>query len=53
MHIPTLEIGKTTISNLVDILADDFGTSKALVYDRYGIDHNFKVFRDICNDVAN
>lgn len=52
MHIPTLEIGKTTISNLVDILADDFGTSKALVYDRYGIDHNFKVFRDICNNVA-
>ncbi|OQY01031.1 MAG: AMP-binding protein [Desulfobacteraceae bacterium 4572_130] len=52
MQIPEIEIGKTTISDLVDILANNFGENKALTYNSYGINNNFKEFRDICDDVA-
>ena len=52
MQTPEFEIGKTTISHLVDILADNFGQNRALAYDSFGIDLNFKEFKGICDDVA-
>ncbi len=52
MDIPKYEVGKTTIGQLVDIVADQFGTSKALMYHNMGIDYNYNEFRDVCNRVA-
>ncbi len=52
MDIPKYEVGKTTIGQLVDIVADQFGDSKALMYPNMGIDYNYKEFRDVCNQVA-
>ncbi|MCG8565976.1 MAG: AMP-binding protein [Desulfobacterales bacterium] len=52
MHTPNIEIGKTTISSLVDLLAEDFSDHRALTYNSHGIDCNFKEFREICDDVA-
>ncbi|MFH0730623.1 MAG: AMP-binding protein [Pseudomonadota bacterium] len=52
MRLPQFEIGKTTIGQLVDIVADQFGESKALEYHRLGISYNYTQFRDACNRVA-
>jgi fatty-acyl-CoA synthase len=52
MQVPQYEVGKTTIGQLVDIVADQFGDSLALEYHKFGIRYNYKEFRDLCNDVA-
>lgn len=52
MQVPSLDIGKTTIGDLVDVLADHFGDNRALVYNSHGIENTFKEFRGVCNDVA-
>ncbi len=52
MNTPNIDIGNTTISDLIDTLAKDFGDDKALVYNRFGIDYNFREFKQICDDVA-
>ena len=52
MDIPKFEVGKTTIGQLVDTVANQFGESAALKYPTYGIDHNYRDFQEICNRVA-
>jgi fatty-acyl-CoA synthase len=52
MALPTYEVGKTTIGQLVDIVAEQFGDSKALEYHKLGINDNYREFRDVCNRVA-
>ncbi len=52
MQLPQYEVGKTTIGQLVDLVAEQFGDSKALEYHKPGISYNYREFRDVCNDVA-
>jgi fatty-acyl-CoA synthase len=52
MQLPTFEVGKTTIGQLVDLVAEQFGASNAVIYHERGIRHSYAQFRDICNDVA-
>ncbi len=52
MQLPNYEVGKTTIGQLVDIVAEQFGDSKALLYHTMGIDYSYRQFRDKCNEVA-
>ncbi|MFH1153265.1 MAG: AMP-binding protein [Pseudomonadota bacterium] len=52
MRKPEITVGKTTIGDLVDILADNFGSNSALEYNKLKIKKNFKEFRDVCNSVA-
>lgn len=50
--IPQFELGKTTMAQLVDLVADQFGDSKALLYHELGINLNYSQLRDVCNNVA-
>ena len=52
MQLPQFEVGQTTIGQLVDLVADQFGDHRALVYHKLGIDLNYRQFRDRCNEVA-
>lgn len=52
MQVPQFEVGQTTIGQLVDLVADQFGENRALVYHKLGIDLNYRQFRDRCNEVA-
>ena len=52
MQVPKFEVGKTTIGQLVDIVAEQLGGSRALVYHNLGIDYTYSQFRDICNQSA-
>ncbi len=52
MLLPKYEVGKTTIGGLVDLVADQFGDSKALEYHKLGINHNYREFKEVCNRVA-
>ncbi len=52
MQKPEIKVGEHTISDVVDILADNFGDYSALEYHSLGIKHNFKEFRNVCDDVA-
>ena len=52
MQLPKFEVGKTTIGQLVDLVAEQFGDSKALMYHKLGIDYTYREFRDVCNQVA-
>ncbi len=52
MLIPNYEVGKTTIGQLVDRVADQFSDSKALEYHQLGINYNYREFREVCNRVA-
>ncbi len=50
--IPQFEVGKVTMGQLVDLVAEQFGDSAAVRYHELGIDLNYREFRDLCNDVA-
>jgi fatty-acyl-CoA synthase len=52
MQLPQYEVGKTTVGQLIDIVAEQFGDSKALEYHKLGISYSYREFRDVCNDVA-
>ncbi len=52
MQKPDITVGKTTIGNIVDMLADNLGDNSALEYLSLDIKYNFKEFRDICDQVA-
>ncbi|MEZ4526558.1 MAG: AMP-binding protein [Desulfobacterales bacterium] len=52
MQLPRYEVGKTTIGQLVDIVADQFGDSRALEYHKLGISYDYRQFREVCNTVA-
>ncbi len=52
MQLPKFEVGQTTIGRLVDLVADQFGSSRALVYPSLGIDLDYRRFREECNRVA-
>ena len=52
MAVNQIEVGKTTIGDLVDIQAEQRGEALALRYPSLGISHTFAEFREICNDVA-
>ena len=52
MNIPEIEVGKTTIGNIVDILADNFGAQSSLEYNALDLKLNFSDLRAVCDDVA-
>ena len=52
MQLPRYEVGNTTIGQLVDLVAEQLGESKALEYPMLGIRYNYREFRDVCNQVA-
>lgn len=52
MELPNFEVGKTTIGRLVDVVAEQFGSSKALKYHQLGIDYDYNQFKTICNQSA-
>ena len=52
MQLPKFEVGKTTIGQLVDIVAEQFGNSKALKYHKLGIDYDYNQFKAVCNQSA-
>ncbi|WP_028325773.1 AMP-binding protein [Desulfatirhabdium butyrativorans] len=52
MDLPKYEVGKTTIGELVDNVADQFGQKRALIYPKLGIDYTYSQFRDACNEIA-
>ncbi len=52
MQKPEIKVGETTIGNIVDILADNFGNNSGLEYNSLGIKYTFKEFREVCNKVA-
>lgn len=52
MDLPQYVVGETTIGRLVDIVAEQFGDKRALIYPKLGIDYTYRQFRDICNDIA-
>ncbi|MFW6332010.1 MAG: AMP-binding protein, partial [Thermodesulfobacteriota bacterium] len=52
MLLPKYEVGKTTIGQLVDRVADQFGDSKALEYHQLGINYDYREFKEVCNRVA-
>ncbi|MDY0376302.1 MAG: AMP-binding protein [Desulfobacterium sp.] len=52
MKKPEIKVGETTIGNIVDILAEEFGENSGLEYNSLGIKHNFREFREVCNRVA-
>ncbi len=52
MQKPDITVGKTTIGNIVDMLADNLGDNSALEYLSLDIKYNFREFRGICDQVA-
>ena len=52
MNKPEIKVGKTTIGNVVDILADNFGDNTGLEYHELGIKHNFRQLREILDKAA-
>jgi len=52
MKRPDFIVGQTTIGQLVDQVADQFGSHPAVIYHELGIRHTYKEFQYICNDVA-
>ena len=52
MERPRFTVGETTIGQLVDIVAEQFGDSKALEYHREGVCYDYRQFKDACGRVA-
>ena len=52
MQKPDIQIGKTTIGDIVDMLAENLGDNSALEYHSLGIKYSFKEFRERCDEVA-
>lgn len=52
MKAPHFEIGKITIGQMVDLMADELGDNIALMYPERGIKLSYREFRDVCNQVA-
>ncbi len=52
MKLPEFTVGETTIGQLVDGVADQFGDYSALEYHKLGIHYNYREFRDVCNAAA-
>lgn len=52
MQLPRYEVGKTTIGQLVDLVANQFGASRALEYHKLGVRYDYRQFRDACDEVA-
>lgn len=52
MKEPEIKVGETTIGNIVDILAENFGENSGLEYNSLGIKYTFKEFREVCDKVA-
>ncbi|WDP90165.1 MAG: AMP-binding protein [Desulfobacter sp.] len=52
MAVPQFRVGETTLGQLVDLVADQFGENEAVNYYEYGIRHTWSGFRDECNETA-
>ena len=52
LKLPQFEVGKTTMGQLLDLVAEQFGDSMAVEYHKLGIRYNYREFRDVCNSVA-
>jgi fatty-acyl-CoA synthase len=52
LQLPRYELGSTTIGQLVDIVADQFGDRPAVIYPKLGIGMNYREFQALCNTIA-
>jgi fatty-acyl-CoA synthase len=52
MALPQFELGKTTIGQLVDRVAEQFGDRPAMQYYERGLKLTYREFRQTCNEVA-
>ena len=52
LQLPKFEVGQTTMGQLLDMVADQFGDNPALKYHQLGINYNYSQFRDVCNSAA-
>ncbi|MBU1340225.1 MAG: AMP-binding protein [Proteobacteria bacterium] len=52
MQKPEIQIGKTTIGDILDILADNFSSHSALEYNSLDLKLDFSEFKTTCDDVA-
>ena len=52
MQLPKFEVGQTTMGQLLNLVAEQFGDSLAVRYHQFGIEYNYSQFRDICNSAA-
>ena len=52
MQRPDITAGKMTISDMVDVLAENFGNSIGLEYHELGIRQNFRQLRELWDQVA-
>ncbi|GAB6193351.1 AMP-binding protein [Desulfocastanea catecholica] len=52
MNKPDILVGKMTIGDVVDILAENFGDNRGLEYHTMGISKNFRQLREKFDDVA-
>ncbi len=52
LQLPKFEVGQTTMGQLLDLVAEQFGDSLALKYHQLGINYNYSQFRDVCNSAA-
>lgn len=51
-QITRFEKGKTTVGDLLDLTAEQFGGNKALIYPDLGVDLTYSEFKNVCNNVA-
>ena len=52
MRVPEYEVGKVTIGQLVDLMADNLGEKDALVYHSTGLRLTYQQFKEKCDQVA-
>ena len=52
MKRPDIAVGKTTVGDIVDILAENIGDNIGLEYHSLDIKLNFRQLREKCNAVA-
>ncbi|KJS13071.1 MAG: AMP-binding protein [Peptococcaceae bacterium BRH_c8a] len=52
MKGPQFEVGKVTIGQLVDLMAEQLEENIALMYPQRGIKYNYREFQGVCNKVA-
>ncbi len=52
MKLPKYEVGETTVGQLLDLVALQFGDNRAVSYHEEGIDYTYREFQKVCNDVA-
>ncbi|MBW2710070.1 MAG: AMP-binding protein [Deltaproteobacteria bacterium] len=52
LQLPKFEVDQTTMGQLLDLVAEQFGDSLAVRYHQLGIEYNYSQFKDVCNSAA-